>query len=141
VTAAPPGLEESLRSLVRGMESAHTTLRFVYRTPLPPLDEDIEIGIYRIAQEALANAHRHAHARAIVVTLTAEDSTLQLEVRDDGRGFVRAERTRSGGLGLLSIEERALALGKRLTVSSAPDAGTTVHLECPLVSRTPATAA
>jgi len=135
------GLEEGLRSLVRGMESSHTTLRFVCPIPLPPLDEDIEIGIYRIAQEALANAHRHAHAREIVVTLTAADSTLQLEVRDDGRGFVGAERTRSGGLGLLSIEERALALGGRLTVSSAPDAGTTVGLECPLISRTPATAA
>ena len=131
------GLEEGLRSLVRGMQSPSTTVRFVCTTPIPSLGEDMEIGIYRIAQEALANAHRHAQAREIVVALATLNGMLQLEVRDDGRGFVLDKRTHSGGLGLLSIEERALALGGRLTVSSHPDAGTTIRLECPLASKTP----
>jgi PAS domain S-box-containing protein len=134
------GLEEGLRSLTKGAESGRATMRIVCPTPIPPLDEDTEIGLYRIAQEALANAQRHANAREVVVTLTVEEDTLRLEVRDDGCGFVPEEQRRSGGLGLLSIEERALALGGQLSVSSRPGAGTTIHLEYPLV-RTPATAA
>ena len=135
------GLEESLRSLTKGVESARTTVRIVCPIPIPRLDEDIEIGLYRIAQEALVNAQRHADAREVVVTLTVEQDTLRLEVRDDGCGFVPGERRGSGGLGLLSIEERALALGGRLAVSSRPGVGTTIRLEHPLVNRTPATAA
>lgn len=135
------GLEESLRSLTKGVESARTTVRILCPTPIPHLDEDIEIGLYRIAQEALVNAQRHADAREVVVTLTVEEDTLRLEVRDDGCGFLPGERRRSGGLGLLSIEERALALGGRLSVSSRPGVGTTIRLEYPLVNRTPATAA
>ncbi len=135
------GLGESLRALVNGMQSAQTAVRFVYPTPIPPLDEDTEIGVYRIAQEALANAQRHAAAHEIVVTLGAVGGMLELEVRDDGRGFGPEQRSGSGGLGLLAIEERALALGGRLTVSSRPGAGTTVRLECPFANRTPATAA
>ena len=135
------GLEESLRSLAKGVESPRTAMRIECPTPIPPLDEDTEIGLYRIAQEALANAQRHANAREVVVTLTVEADTLRLEVRDDGCGFVPEEQRRSGGLGLLSIEERALALGGRLSVASRPGAGTTICLEYPLVKRTPATAA
>jgi signal transduction histidine kinase len=84
----------------------------------------------RIAQEALQNALRHAGAERVIVRLRAEDGRLLLEVADDGSGFdPQAPELRSRHLGLTSMEERALELGGRLEIRSAPGAGTTVRLE------------
>jgi two-component system sensor histidine kinase UhpB len=104
--------------------------------PIPRLEEETEVSVYRIAQEALANAVRHANASRVVVTLAARDGILHLEVADDGRGFDPAARP-AVALGLASMEERALALGGRLEIRSAPGAGTTVTLACPLDLRVP----
>ena len=75
----------------------------------------------RIAQEALANAVRHSGAKKIAVELRYEAASVQLCVRDDGRGFTsqRAVQARSGGhFGLTGMEERARLLGARLAVCS-----------------------
>jgi two-component system NarL family sensor kinase len=135
------GLEGSLQSLADGMSSAATRVGVEFATPIPRLDEEAELAVYRIVQEALANAVRHAAARAVVVTLAVTEGRLRLEVRDDGCGFTPATRERSDALGLVSMEERALALGGRFELSSAPGAGTVVRLECPVEVRTSATAA
>jgi signal transduction histidine kinase len=100
------------------------------------LDADLETDpvrareILRIAQEALGNALRHANAEHVWVQLTDADGHVVLEVRDDGVGFdPDAAAVRSRRLGLTSMEERAERLGGRLSVESAPGAGTTVRLE------------
>jgi len=134
------GLEGSLRSLAAGMASADTSVAARFPTAVPRLDEASEIAVYRIAQEALGNASRHAGARSVVLTLAASDGILRLEVRDDGRGFDPREG-RLRGLGLLGMEERALALGGRLDVRSEPGQGTAVRLECPIAAHVPASAA
>jgi signal transduction histidine kinase len=88
--------------------------------------------VFRIAQEALSNAVRHAAPTRVEVTLAARDGRLVLTVADDGSGFDPAERAlRSRRLGLTSMEERAELVGGRLTIESAPSAGTTVRLEVP----------
>jgi PAS domain S-box-containing protein len=125
------GLEGSLRSLAAGMTSATTAVRATFRSAIPRLADDTELSVYRIAQEALANALRHARARSIEVTLGVRLGALCLEVRDDGRGFDPADR-RAQALGLISMEERAQALGGRLTIDSVPDRGTIVRVELPL---------
>ncbi len=134
------GLEGSLRSLLEGMSLPSTTVTARFVTAIPRLDEDTEVAVFRITQEALANAVRHAKASSIVVTLAVTEDGLSLEVRDDGRGFVSDDRRREA-LGLVSMEERALALGGRFEVWSEPGRGTAVRLECPLPIRTPASAA
>jgi signal transduction histidine kinase len=103
-----------------------------FPAPVPRLDEDVEIGVYRIAQEALTNAARHAQASTIAVMLTVDGDTLRLEVSDDGRGFSADEEQRQPHLGLVAMQERALALGGRVGVTSAPGHGTTVDLACPI---------
>jgi signal transduction histidine kinase len=125
------GLDGGLRALADGLSSP--TLRIVTEilTPVPRLDEEAEVAVYRIAQEALANAVRYADAQTIVVALAAGEGTLTLEIRDDGRGFDPAVRP-AVALGLASMEERALALGGCLEIRSAPGAGTTIELTCPL---------
>jgi signal transduction histidine kinase len=128
------GLEGSLRSLALGLSGQATRVHTIFRTPIPRLDEGTEVTVYRIAQEALANALRHAHARTVELDLGTTADRLRLEVRDDGCGFDPARR-RTTALGLLSMEERALALGGTLEVVSRPAEGTTIVLDCPLAAR------
>jgi two-component system, NarL family, sensor histidine kinase UhpB len=134
------GLEDSLLSLTTGLATPLTAVRATFPTRVPRLEEGAELAVYRIAQEALTNASRHAEARTIVLTLSTDERTLVLEVRDDGRGF-DADARHHAALGLVSMQERALALGGRLEVRSTPGAGTIIRLVCPLAERSPASAA
>ncbi len=95
------------------------------------LSPQVEEGLYRIAQEALNNALKHAQADSVVVHIGAENGQVVLEVTDNGRGFNPEAVDRIGGMGLASMHERARALGGSLTISSAPDAGTTVKTMVP----------
>jgi PAS domain S-box-containing protein len=130
------GLEGSLRSLVAGMAPPDVEITLAMPDAMPRLDEETEIAVYRVAQEAIINATRHGDARRIDVTLSLSEAArrLHLEVRDDGRGFDPA-RTRPGALGLIGMEERALAVRGTLAVEPVPGVGTTVRFECPLVRR------
>jgi signal transduction histidine kinase len=95
-----------------------------------PLSGGRDREVLRIAQEALHNALRHGAAERIVVRLEAGGDRLVLTVCDDGVGFDPADpAVRSRRLGLTSMEERAVRLGGRLELASAPGAGTTVRLE------------
>jgi PAS domain S-box-containing protein len=134
------GLTESLRAFTTKVSSLQRRVAARFPTPIPRLDDETEIAVYRVAQEALGNALRHADARTIDLVLSAEAGTLVLEVRDDGRGFDRMT-CRTDSLGLASMEERALALGGRLDIASTPGQGTRVRLECPMRVRSPASAA
>ena len=90
------------------------------------LDGDVQLVIYRVAQEALSNAARHSDAKRIEVTLLRSAQGVELAVSDDGRGFA-FERSESG-LGIAGMRERALLVGGNLTIESRPDEGTTVRL-------------
>jgi PAS domain S-box-containing protein len=133
------GLEGSFRSLAAGFSSQETTVQAVFPTPIPRLDEEVEVAVYRVAQEAITNAIRHAAARRVTVTLTVGRDSLHLEVQDDGCGFDVAQREIQA-FGLTSMAERAQALGGRFTLQSRGGEGTIVRLECPRIERS-ATAA
>jgi signal transduction histidine kinase len=133
------GLEDSVRSLAAGM-STTTRITTRFPTPIPRLNEDVEVAVYRIVQEAITNVLRHANAREVTVSLAASEGVLQVEIRDDGCGFEVKARQRES-LGLVSMEERALAIGGKLHVVSAPGRGTSVVLTCPLIRRVPRPAA
>jgi signal transduction histidine kinase len=91
------------------------------------LDPDVELGVFRIAQEALRNIEHHAGAHKVSMRLVL-DPGLRLTVTDDGRGFDPGER-REGALGLLGMQERAQLLGGRLEVRHRKGGGTVVDLE------------
>ncbi|MCC6174727.1 MAG: sensor histidine kinase [Chloroflexi bacterium] len=95
---------------------------------LPP---EVELVIYRVVQEALSNVARHSGATHADVTLTTEPTRLVVTVTDDGRGFdpVAALDSRERSLGLFGMRERASLIDGRLTLTSAPGRGTSVHLE------------
>jgi two-component system sensor histidine kinase UhpB len=96
---------------------------------LPALESDVELVIYRVAQESLTNIVRHAHASRATVSLRAEDGAVTLRVRDDGRGL--PSELPKGTAGIRGMRERALLVGGRLTIRSEPDRGTEVALEVP----------
>ena len=94
------------------------------------LSPEVERGLLRVAQEALANALKHSGARRVELGLDAYDSRVCLRVTDDGCGFDPVEAVaRSRRLGLTSMRERVEALGGELRIDSAPGRGTTVIVE------------
>jgi two-component system sensor histidine kinase UhpB len=93
------------------------------------LDSDVQLVVYRVAQEALSNATRHSDAEEVRVELRRGTGGVELEVTDDGRGFAFAEA--EAGLGLQGMRERALLVGGEVNVTSRPGRGTTVRLRIP----------
>ncbi len=90
---------------------------------LPPGLED---QLYHLIQEALNNALKHAAATAVQVRIELTDRDLQVEVADNGKGFVPRMVTDGGGLGLISMRERVEELGGELVIASSPGEGTRI---------------
>jgi signal transduction histidine kinase len=102
--------------------------------PRPLAEEE---ALYRIAQEALSNVVKHAGATYVQLQLATDGRTTVLTITDDGRGFTTSvERTgehavQMGGLGLLTMRERAAALGATIRVDSGTGQGTTIEVVVP----------
>lgn len=91
-----------------------------------------ETALFRIAQEALNNVAKHAMASRVVITLQCEDSKICLTIADNGQGFrvgAAPQASDDPHWGFLTMQERALAVGGALHVTSQPGAGTTVVVE------------
>ena len=98
------------------------------------LDDEAELALYRILEEALANVVQHASARTVSVRLRASgDGVAQLIVEDDGQGFAAEERlTALDAIGLAGMQERAAYVGGRVEILSAPGRGTRVTADVPV---------
>lgn len=96
-----------------------------------PLPVRIEAGLYRIAQEALANVVQHAGAQRATLSLTTLPEQVTLVVEDDGHGF-DPQQTRRERFGLIGLNERAKLLGGTLQLHSGPDSGTRIEINLPL---------
>jgi signal transduction histidine kinase len=92
-------------------------------------DPDVESAAYFVLSEALANVLKHAGAHAVDVRICATDARLELEVRDDGKGFDPQTVTSRG---LLGLRDRMEALGGELLVVSSPGAGTCLRGHLPV---------
>ncbi len=100
------------------------------------LPAEVETALFRIGQEAISNAARHARAASIFVRLDFQDSSISLEVEDDGVGFDVGSITKSAtprpGWGILGMQERATLLGGTTEIVSEPGGGTLVKVSIPL---------
>lgn len=133
------GLAEALRDQCAEVERrCGLTVKLSLRDAAGPFPSDIALGLYRIAQEALANAARHARASTVHVKLITAAGAAYLAVADDGAGFDPGEERHGHGLGLASVEERARMLGGRCRITSAPGAGAEVEVTVPLPAPEPA---
>ena len=137
------GLKEAIEKVAKEHSSLHNTpvnLDFG-ETPFAELDTQLQIGIYRIIQEALTNVARHSQATSVSVRFEWRDPLLKLLIRDDGQGFRSrnlSERP-SKHLGIEGMRQRAIILGGALDIKSEPNKGTLIEVRLP-VSRTQETA-
>jgi signal transduction histidine kinase len=129
------GLVAALQALCESWEErSGVPCIFRHAGPLETLGENIDTAVYRVTQEALTNVMRHAHASQVQINLQhTAPAAVELQVRDDGRGFDPGCDSR--GLGLLGAAERAAAIGGTLQIDSAPDRGTWLRLQLPLKHR------
>lgn len=136
------GLEAALRDHVTaGCERADVVCTFESEA-LPDLDEDFQVGVFRVVQEALANALKHSLPNVVTVALEVHQDRLWVTVQDDGSGFdprevTPAEARVGGHLGLAAMRERVEILGGTITVDSTRGGGTTVRAVFPLGEASP----
>jgi len=109
---------------------------FQARGPRGRLPSDVELVLYRVAQEALTNIAKHAAAQHVEIDLDRGAEDVTLSVRDDGRGFDprrKTERDDSGlGLGLFGMAERVSLVGGSFTIWTRPVAGSEIYAFIPL---------
>jgi signal transduction histidine kinase len=112
-----------------GLDAEHRVVSRLTREP----DEDVRIVLFRVAQEALTNAHKHAQASSISVTLDERDGGVSLRVSDDGVGFDPSvlRDPEPGHLGLVDARERVELVEGRWAVRSTQGGGTTVEAWIP----------
>lgn len=96
-----------------------------------PLPVRLEVGLYRIAQEALTNIARHAEANQVNIELATTPAEIRLTIEDDGQGFDPAD-VPPGRYGLIGLNERTRLLGGSLRLKSCPGAGTRIEVTIPL---------
>ncbi len=99
-----------------------------FATSLPKLAPEVELAVYRIAQESLTNVARHADATRVTITLERGLDSVVLRIADDGRGFAGIPVEHGG---LRSMRERAILIGGALAIKDAPEGGVEVRLEVP----------
>ncbi|NLD71812.1 MAG: HAMP domain-containing protein [Chloroflexi bacterium] len=133
------GLPRSLQILgdrVSRDESLEVTVR-IEGQPRQLLPE-VELGLYRLAQESLSNVRRHAQATRATVELVYDAATLALRITDNGIGFEApedpSELVSSGRLGLVGIFERARLFGGKAEIESAPGRGTVITIGIPVTT-------
>lgn len=131
------GLAAALEMLANETNQANgVSVMFELQGEPVRLDAEVELALYRMAQEALNNASRHAQASRIEVGLDYGVDRLRLIIRDDGRGFelpaAREAFARQGHFGLLGLRERADLISADMRIETSPGQGTLVEVSLPI---------
>jgi two-component system sensor histidine kinase UhpB len=122
------GLASALQSLAADSERrTGVEVETSFDGALQGLDDDAELVLFRVAQEAVTNALRHAECSRVTIRLQRDDGQVVLRVEDDGGGVGGA----ISGAGIRGMRERAAMIGGRLAISSATIGGTAVELRVP----------
>jgi signal transduction histidine kinase len=127
------GLEEAINRLVEDCRSAAgPEIKCFLRGLSQRLPSSLEVGAYRIVQEAISNALKHSRAKEVRVSVVRMAHSLSITVEDDGVGFELESVGFEGGLGLLLMRERAEGLGGSLWIDSKAGGGTCLVAELPI---------
>lgn len=131
------GLVSALTELSRRFaDSSGVRVDRDFATDLPPLSDDAELAVYRVAQESLTNIARHADASRVEIALQPGAESVVLRVADDGRGIPSPDAPAlNGHSGLRGMRERALLVGGALAIKRGHDGGVEVRFEVPAEER------
>ena len=125
------GLVSALTELSRKFAASGLRIERRFADDLPPLSDEAELTVYRVAQESLTNVARHAQASRVEVALERGAGSVVLRVVDDGRGMDEAAAAANGHGGLRGMRERAVLVGGALAVKRGREGGVEVRLEVP----------
>lgn len=128
------GLVPAVQALARDVaDTARIETEVRMKGKLRRLSPDVELGLFRIIQEALTNIRKHSGATRAAVTIVFTAKAVRVSVTDNGKGFalpeVLGDLAGSGKLGLVGMQERAQLIKGNLAVQSEIGAGTTVRVE------------
>lgn len=127
------GIEASLHRLAHEFTKTHR-IRVdleMTATDVSGFNQDEQITLHRIVQEALTNVARHAHAQNVQIVFKNSAGNLELVIRDDGRGFSGAINHSSSRLGIEGMRQRVASLGGALQISSPVDGGAELRFTIP----------
>lgn len=133
------GLGAGIKDLVQ-ISSKQSAIKITYNNNLKihqRLHRDVEVSLYRIAQEAMNNALKYSKADSIRITLGNDAEFITLSIIDNGQGFDLEQKLSEpkkdfSGNGLASIKERSNLIDGHLLISTSPGKGTNIYLEVPL---------
>jgi signal transduction histidine kinase len=136
------GLTVGLSSYVRLFsERSGVAVNFTIPENFRRLPKEIELTLFCVAQESLANVHRHSKARAVEISVSRTPAQVSLTVRDDGIGMAlpsHSDRRNSLlGIGIAGMRERVTQLQGEFHIHSSPGKGTTIQVTLPLVPVVP----
>lgn len=133
------GLSSAIRELAKMYQGiSPISFEFVDHLNSVTLPREIEVGVFRILQEAINNAIKHSEADNVFIHINNDSEYLNLTVEDNGRGFYFDEQKLlslefvSKSNGLRNMRERAELLGGTFIVTTSPGKGTKLQLELPL---------
>jgi PAS domain S-box-containing protein len=130
------GVSVAISRLCTDFSKQHGVRIEFYKSNVPEhLPKDISLCLFRVAQEAVHNAVKYSEARLVTVELTGTADVIELAVSDEGKGFDLEQARRKGGLGLLSMQERAHLCHGKFSIESTPGEGTTILVVLPLTPR------
>lgn len=137
------GVEAAIAQLIRDLEceqhgiATSVTWQCVALRP-ESLSDTLSVTLYRLCQEAVNNVVKYAQASTLQISFVLEKEHVELEIRDNGKGFAVAAlmATSSSGFGLRGMQERVEALGGKITIKSRtqpPVQGTHIHIQLPVM--------
>lgn len=128
------GIERALENLFEHTQVSSTYKIEFFSDAIPPLSEELTIGIYRIVQELLLNAENHSRASIVNFQIRCRNGVFKMEYYDNGVGFDEVKLNPSfNSMGLTSMIQRAESLGGNIEFNSKQDIGLRVNLELPLI--------
>ncbi|WP_091580870.1 sensor histidine kinase [Alteribacillus bidgolensis] len=126
------GLIPTLNKYLKNVEE-HTGLniRFTHMGRDLRLSPNLEVGLFRLVQEAVQNAYKHADPHEVQVKVELKPTRVVIVIKDDGKGFDTAKTSKEKSFGLMGMRERINALKGELTIDSALNKGTVVMIQVP----------
>lgn len=127
------GISAAVENFCQEFAKLHNVrVEFTQRNVADFLPRELSLSLFRILQEALRNAHKHSGANQFFVGLEETQAEVILEIRDQGVGFDPQKAGNKGGIGLISMEERANLLHGKLMIESGASLGTTIRVSVPI---------
>lgn len=126
-----PGLQQ-LDKLVSDMQDAGLQVEVNIEGEKREIPQMVDLSAYRIIEEALTNTLKHAGATKATININYHNSTLLLDITDNGHGFLKDEKSTSGGKGLIGMRERVNLIKGELWAGNGPNGGFQVKVTLPL---------